>query len=651
MTRIQLLSPQLANQIAAGEVIERPASVVKELIENSLDAGAQILEIDIDKGGMQRIRIRDDGHGIHKDDLALALSRHATSKIKHIDDLEHIMSLGFRGEALASISSVARVTLSSCQANEHSGWQIKVDDHCEQLEPAPVAHPQGTTIEVCDLFFNTPARRKFLRTEQTEFGHLEEVVKRIALSRFEIGFTLRHNKRVIQQLRPAITDADKQQRIASICGQTFIDNALYIDMEAASLRLYGWISLPTFSRSQADLQYFYVNGRMVRDKLVNHAVKQAYQDVLYNGRHPAFVLFLELDPSAVDVNAHPTKHEVRFRESRLIHDFIMRNLQKALAEIKPDAQTTSAKLVSAASEITTSTTQHHYYPPKQQIMPLQVKEQMAVYGALHENNDDAQTSIGNHKNTFAQTDALTKTSINTSVNIPQEIFASSSVKTEDANNSDFITQKNSSSALSILKENSAPISPPLGFALAQLKGVYILAENEQGLVLVDIHAAHERITYERLKKMQEHEGIKTQTLLIPITLTLNEKEANTVEEHTELFKTAGFELERLGLTTMIVRQIPALLSDQHIAQIIQDVIADLHEYAHSNRINNLINELLSSVACHGSVRANRHMTIPEMNQLLRDMETTPNSGQCNHGRPTWTQLSMAELDKLFLRGR
>ena len=386
MTRIQLLSPQLANQIAAGEVIERPASVVKELIENSLDAGAQILEIDIDKGGLQRIRIRDDGHGIHKDDLALALSRHATSKIKHIDDLEHIMSLGFRGEALASISSVARVTLSSCQANEHSGWQVKVDDHFKQLDPVPVAHPQGTTIEVCDLFFNTPARRKFLRTEQTEFGHLEEVVKRIALSRFEIGFTLRHNKRVIQQLRPALTEVEKQQRVASICGQTFIDSALYIEMEAANLRLSGWISLPTFSRSQADLQYFYVNGRMVRDKLVTHAVKQAYQDVLYNGRHPAFVLFLELEPSAVDVNAHPTKHEVRFRESRLIHDFIMRNLQKALAEIKPDTQTASAKLIATTPENKPSDAQHNYYSPKQHIMPLQVQEQIAVYGELHETN-------------------------------------------------------------------------------------------------------------------------------------------------------------------------------------------------------------------------------------------------------------------------
>lgn len=614
--RIQLLPPQLANQIAAGEVIERPASVVKELIENSLDAGSKNLEIDIDKGGMQRIRIRDDGHGIHKDDLALSLSRHATSKIRNLDDLENIMSLGFRGEALASISSVSRLTLSSCVANETSGWQIKVDDHYMDLTPTPVAHPQGTTIEICDLFFNTPARRKFLRTEQTEFGHLEEVIKRLALSNFDVGITLRHNKRVVQQLRPALDETIKEQRIASICGQAFIENALYIDMPAAGLRVWGWMSLPTFSRSQADLQYFYVNGRMVRDKLVSHAVKQAYQDVLFHGRHPAFVLFLELDPTAVDVNAHPTKHEVRFRESRLIHDFIYRSLKSAIAEIKPETvlenKTNKASAVVAepiAKEIPpTQTSFNNFYQKPEPIKPFEVREQMAIYEALHVAPEN---------------------------------------KTGDITE---LTSMPSGSQLPC-RDDAATSAAPLGFALAQLHGVYILAENENGLIVVDIHAAHERITYERLKTAIAADGIKTQNLLIPISITITEKEANLAEENTEIFTQAGFELERLGPTNIIVRKIPALLNDIDIAQLLRDVLSDLNEHATSTRINEMTNELLSSIACHGSVRANRRMTIPEMNQLLRDMENTERSGQCNHGRPTWSQMSMTELDKLFLRGR
>lgn len=619
MNRIQLLTPQLANQIAAGEVIERPASVAKELIENSLDAGSKNLEIDIDKGGMQRIRIRDDGHGIHKDDLALAFSRHATSKIRDLDDLEKIMTLGFRGEALASISSVARVTLSSCAKDEANGWQIKVDDHSNALTPTPTAHPQGTTIEVCDLFFNTPARRKFLRTEQTEFGHLEEVVKRLALSNFDIGITLRHNKKVIHQLRPAIDNTLREQRVASICGQAFMENAVYVEMEATDLKLWGWISLPTFSRSQADLQYFYVNGRMVRDKLVSHAVKQAYQDVLFHGRHPAFVLFLELDPTAVDVNAHPTKHEVRFRDSRLIHDFIYRSLQKAIAGIKPEA-VLEAKISEQSipirndvieEKIPTQAAFNNFYQAPEPIKPFAVREQMATYGKLHGTEDS------NDRNT---------TQI-TSLPIGFRLPSRDDVVPQNAN------------------------TPPLGFALAQLKGVYILAENEQGLILVDIHAAHERITYERLKTMQQTDGIKMQPLLIPISITVSSKEANLAEENIELFTQAGFALERLGPETIVVRQTPTLLNDLDIAELVRDVLSDLNEHATSTRLNEKINELLASIACHGSVRANRRMTIPEMNQLLRDMENTERSGQCNHGRPTWVQMSLTELDKLFLRGR
>lgn len=631
--RIQLLSSQLANQIAAGEVIERPASVVKELLENSLDAGAQNIELDIDKGGIQRIRLRDDGCGIHKDDLALALDRHATSKIRNLDDLERIGSLGFRGEALASISSVARVTLSSCVADSHSGWQIRTDGQTQAGELAPVAHPQGTTIEVCDLFFNTPARRKFLRTEQTEFGHIDEVIKRLALSCFDVGITLRHNKRVVHQLQSASDDKKREQRIELVCGAAFMENAIYLDIEAAGLRIWGWMSLPTFSRSQADLQYFYVNGRMVRDKVVSHAVRKAYHDVLFHGRHPAFVLFLELDHTQVDVNAHPTKHEVRFRESRLVHDFLFRSLQKAITEVKPATSAMTGLLTTVteqaavlpldlhekihSQQLNSNQSKNYSYQPTQQAIPLQVREQMAVYGDLH--------------------GVIEKSP-------PAPLFQRGEQNTIQAVKEQAIPQQ----ATNI--SNTSTI-PPLGHAIAQLHGVYILAENAQGLIVVDIHAAHERIVYEQLKTAHQKHDIPTQVLLVPITLKLNKKETAIAEENQNLFSQAGFILESLGQETIIIRQIPALLKECDIAQLIRDVIADINMHATSLRIEEKINELLSSVACHGAVRANRRMTIPEMNALLRDMEKTDRSGQCNHGRPTWSQMTMTELDKLFLRGR
>jgi len=626
MNRIQLLSPQLANQIAAGEVIERPASVIKELLENSLDAGAKQIEIDVDKGGIQRIKVTDDGGGIHKDDLHLAFSRHATSKIRTLDDLEQVISLGFRGEALASIGSVARVTLNSRTPDAHTGWQIKIEGQAVASEPTPVAHLQGTSIEILDLFFNTPARRKFLRTEQTEFGHIEEVIRRLALSCFEVGLTLKHNKRTIHQLRPANNDATRTQRIASICGDAFIEQALYIEMEASNnLRLWGWICLPTFSRAQPDLQYFYVNGRMIKDKLVNHAVKQAYHDVLYGHRHPAFVLFLDIDPQAIDVNAHPAKHEVRFHEGRMVHDFIQTSIQKALAGIKPQNQTTAAP-----KPIITN---NNYYPPKQQPMPLQVQEEMAVYKALHATQT---TTTPMQPNNFTGNPAPVKTTeqqvINNKLEKIDQIFSSLAQKTHPP------------------AENTT-IAPPLGFALAQLHGVYILAQNEQGLILVDIHAAHERITYERMKTDLANEGIQGQPLLVPITINVSAKEANFAEQTINVFAKTGLIIERLGQTTLIIRQVPALLSRLDIGQIVRDVLADLIENDASTRVHDLINELLGNIACRSSVRANRAMTEPEMNALLRDIERTKHSGQCNHGRPTWLQLSMDDLDKLFLRGR
>lgn len=643
MNRIQVLDPQLTNQIAAGEVVERPASVVKELIENCLDAGAKRIDIDIEKGGMQLIRIRDDGHGIPKEDLVLALSRHATSKIQTLDDLERVLSFGFRGEALASISSVSRLSLASTAASETTGWQIKAEGRDPETTFIPIAHPQGTTIEVCDLFFNTPARRKFLRTDATEFGHIEEVVRRIGLSCYDVAINLKHNQRLILQLKPANSLAEKEQRVAGICGAAFLENALHIDAQTDQLHLSGWVALPTFSRSQADLQYIYINGRMVRDKLFAHAVKQAYKDVLYQGRHPAFVLYLELDPLSVDVNAHPAKHEVRFRDSRLIYDFIFRSLHDALAETKPGANNQYHKQDQKnnyADQIATTQTNpitNHTYaqtsqqaqnnlantsgstPKSQHILPLQVREQMSAYQALHE-------SPNNNEN------------ITPSITPLQQLPKSESAAVSNVENNKELSHQ-------------ADTAPPLGYALAQLHGVYILAQNTTGLVLVDMHAAHERIAYERMKKILHGETITSQPLLVPISVKVNTKEAQCAEKHQELFKRCGLEINCISQDALIVRQIPALLHEADIAQLVRDLLADLLTHETTDRVQEQLQELLGTMACHSAVRANRKLTIAEMNALLRDMERTERSNQCNHGRPTWVQLNMNELDKLFLRGR
>ncbi len=598
--RIKQLSAQLANQIAAGEVVERPASVVKELLENAIDAGATQIDIDIEQGGVRLIRIKDNGSGIHKDDLPLALSRHATSKIYEPEDLARVSSLGFRGEALPSISSISRLDVKTRTAVDENGWRLMGDGREITSEPEPVAHPQGTTIEVRDLFYNTPARRKFLRTEKTEFGHLEDVIKRIGLSQFGIDIELHHNQRPVMSLHAAHDRSAQEKRIANVCGKSFIESAVYLEMEAAGLRLFGWVGLPTYTRSQTDLQYFYVNGRMVKDRLVGHAIRQAYRDVIYHGRHPAYVLFLELDPALVDVNAHPAKHEVRFREGRMVHDFLFRSLHDALAQVKPENTVNQVppSSVEEVPECTSSTAS--YQPPitQQENMALQVAEQISAYKALHP-----------------------KTAIQSTVVTIQET-------TDDAT-----------------------ISPPLGFAIAQLKGVYILAQNEAGMIIVDMHAAHERITYERMKQAYDTEKIITMPLLVPVSLQLSEKEARIAEENQALFSRFGFVVDRLGIETVVVREIPSLLKDANIEGLIRDVLSDLLSYGTSARIKESVNKLMSTMACFGSVRANRQLSIPEMNALLRDMERTERSGQCNHGRPTWVQMSMQELDKLFLRGQ
>ena len=607
MSRINLLSQRLANQIAAGEVVERPASVVKELLENSLDAGADKLEVDVEQGGVKLLKIKDNGVGIHKDDLALALSRHATSKIADLEDLENIRSLGFRGEALASISSVSRLAMTSRSAEDGdgNGWKVSVEGQEMEANLSPAAHPQGTTVEVRDLFFNTPARKKFLKTEKTEFSRIDEVVKRIALSRFDVMFNLNHNQRAIHNLLPAKSDQEKQRRVGLVCGPAFVENSVFVEMESSGLRLWGWVSLPTFSRSQADLQYFYVNGRIIRDKLVTHAVKQAYRDVLFHGRHPAYVLYLELAPSAVDVNVHPTKHEVRFRDSRLVHDFLFSSLHKALAAVKPSDQMLAARSQGAAGEFPGS---NYSQQSDSGFVGRQEGLSLADSGGQTYFSGDRSGAVNpNH--------------------VQQQMETYARLQADDAE------------------------VPPLGYAIAQLHGIYILAQNKEGLIVVDMHAAHERITYERMKTACENEELKMQPLLVPLSISVSQSEADCADNQKKTLLNLGIELERVAEESIIVRQIPSILRDANIEQLVRDVLSDVLEYGSSDRIQSHQDEMLSTMACHGSVRANRQLSIPEMNALLRDMEATERSGQCNHGRPTWVYQSMDELDKLFLRGQ
>jgi DNA mismatch repair protein MutL len=614
MTKIRLLDPRLANQIAAGEVVERPASVVKELLENSLDAGACRIELDIEEGGVKLIRVRDDGLGIAQEDLPLALSRHATSKISILEDLESVASLGFRGEALASISSVSRLCLSTAQEDSESGWSARSEGRDMEAVLSPVAHPRGTTVEVRDLFFNTPARRKFLRTEKTEFNHLEEVVKRQALSRYDVGFSLRHNGRAIHSLKPANNQLEQERRLAAVCGPAFMEQALFIDREAVGLRLWGWVALPSFSRSQADLQHFYVNGRYVRDRLVVHAVRQAYRDVLFHGRHPAFVLYLELAPAGVDVNVHPTKHEVRFRDGRTVHDFIFRTLHKVLADVRPDTVPQNASVPDSSGEMLAMPQTQSAMSLQESGVPMSTSPQMHSGGSAGFSSSGYRPQFGGAQAVADQRPQYQRL---------QEPMAGA----------------------------DSSIAPPLGYALAQLKGVYILAENQQGLVLVDMHAAHERITYERMKNARDGEGIRSQPLLVPMNLAVSEREADCADQHAEVFAELGMRVERAAAESVIVRELPAILADTSVEQLVRDVLSDLLEIGSSDRIRAHLDEILSTMACHGSVRANRRLTVPEMNALLRDMEATERSGQCNHGRPTWVQVGMAELDKWFLRGR
>jgi DNA mismatch repair protein MutL len=590
---IRLLPDTLVNQIAAGEVVERPSSVVKELVENALDAGARRIDVDLEEGGVRLIRIRDDGSGMGPDDIALAVERHATSKIGSLEDLECVGTLGFRGEALPSIASVSRFAITSRRAEDAHGSRLEVEGG-KRLAPRPQAHPVGSTVEVRDLFFNVPARRKFLRAERTELGHVEDWLRSLALARPGIELRLSHNGRPSRSYRPVGADADALARVAEALGEDFTTRCLPLDHEGAGLRLHGWVGLPTASRSSADQQYFYVNGRAVRDRTVAHAVRQAYADVLFHGRHPAYVLFLEIDPRRVDVNVHPAKHEVRFRDGRLVHDFVYRTLHEALAGTRAGASAEPADPRSGGTGPA--------YAPAQGGFNLPVRETMAAYSLLYGSVDSEATATG-----------------------------------PDAGRA--------------LPPADDRVAPPLGFALAQLHGVFILAENAAGLVLVDMHAAHERITYERLKQAQDEGGIRSQVLLVPVTLAVAEREADLAEREAGALAALGFELRRTGPQSLGVRAVPALLADEEPRALVLDVLDELREHGGSQVVEQARNELLATLACHTSVRANRRLGIAEMNALLRDMEATERSGQCNHGRPTWVQLSKAELDRLFLRGR
>ncbi|BCX82563.1 DNA mismatch repair protein MutL [Methylomarinovum caldicuralii] len=589
MTRIRLLPPQLVGQIAAGEVVERPASVVKELVENSLDAGARRVDVQVEAGGVGLIRVRDDGIGIAREHLPLALARHATSKIATAEDLLQVRTLGFRGEALASIAAVSRLELISRTAAEPCGWRLALAGGDEIPEPVPVAHPRGTTVTVADLFHSVPARRKFLRSERTEFSHIQHFLERLALSRFDVGFSLRHNQREAWKLPPAPGEDQWSQRVAVVWGKEFVEQALLIEWNHGPLRLWGWLGLPAVARRQGDRQWWYVNGRPVRDKLLLHALRHGYRDVLGGDRQPAALLYLELDPALVDVNAHPAKLEVRFREPRQVRDFIAQSVYRSLGQVRPGPSPPPKPPAPAVSGSSS------YPPPAARPQP-QVNEALAFYEALHPPPAPA---------------------------APAEPAA----------------------------DTGTEAAPPLGYALAHLHGIYILAEAEGGLVIVDAHAAHERIVYEKFKRQLERGEVVRQPLLLPVKLQVGRGEAELAQQHQDLLLSLGLEVDRLGPETLVVRSLPALLGRADAAELVKGVLAELARFEAVTGVETAVRERLATCACHRAVRAGQRLSREEMNALLRELECTERGGQCNHGRPTWVKLDFQTLDRFFHRGR
>lgn len=587
---IRQLAAHLVNQIAAGEVVERPASVVKELLENSLDAGATRVELELEEAGIRLCRIRDNGTGIPRDELAIALARHATSKIESLEDLEQVATLGFRGEALPSIASVSRLTLTSRHRDASAGFAIRGEE-TGRAAVAPAAHPPGTTVEVRDLFFNTPARRRFLRSERTEFAHVRATIESIALSRGSVSLRVVHNQRVVLDLEAAPSPAELAARIGSVCGEDFIRTSIAIGRDGSGLSLHGWISQPTHARSQPDLQYIFLNGRAIRDKVLASGVRAAYRDVLYRDRWPAYVLYLDMDPAWVDVNAHPAKHEVRFRDPGHVRDFVRRTVEEALA-----GQGVRGEPLHAGPSQSGSAAGSRTAP-----LALGVGE-ARPYAA---------------DKPYTATDADVG-------------FAGAAVSAGAAGGNG---------------------TPSLGFAIAQLHGIYILAETADGLVMVDAHAAHERVTYERLKSAIRQTAVQSQSLLLPETLSVTEVEAERAIHHADLLERCGFDLLRSGPDRLTIRAVPAMLAGDDIVSFVRGLIGGLHDDLTLDELFGLLDRCLANVACHAAVRAHRRLSIDEMNSLLRDMERTPRSEQCNHGRPTRVALSLPELDRLFARGR
>ena len=624
MSRVKVLSSFVADQIAAGEVVERPASIVKELIENSIDAEAREIEVRTEAGGVDLVWVRDDGGGIHSDDLPLALQRHATSKIGDAGDLIGIDSLGFRGEALASVASVAKVKLSSATSSEAGGWFV--ESHGGETQGSgPVAHPQGTTVEVRDLFYNTPARRKFLKSERSEIGQIDQILRRLSLAHMDIGFSLAQARttgssaRVNRPLR--LAPGDPADRLCRVLSPDFVENSVYIDESNHDLRVFGWVGLPHHNRRQMDQQYFYVNGRAIRDKLVGHAIRQAYSDVMFHGRHAVYVLYLQLPADGVDVNVHPTKHEVRFREARQVHDFIFSSLNRALRGLRPgqlsNNQATSGNVnAEFDSDLTRSSLSQQH--------PFELSNRSSGSGPA---------------GGFTQLIYEQERSLGDGASMVEEQRA------------DWPAQAQTNDAAGSATEQSSEDAHPLGYAIAQLHGIYILAQNSQGLVMVDMHAAHERIVYEQMKEAQARDGIARQRLLVPLTFNVTEQEANLAEECAEQLDAAGLIVERMGQSSVVVREVPVLLAKANVQEMVQDLLAELCEFGTGESIKRKNFDVLATLACRGSVRANRQLTITEMNALLRSMEVTENAGLCNHGRPTYIRRNLAELDRLFLRGQ
>ena len=613
---IRVLPEQLVHQIAAGEVVERPASVIKELVENSLDAGATVIDIEVEKGGAELCRVRDDGAGIASTELLLALARHATSKIGSIDDLEAVRTLGFRGEALPSIASVSRMRMVSRPREADVAHAVTAVDGALS-GPAPHPHPPGTTVEVRDLFFNVPARRKFLRAERTELAQVERLVERLALSRFDVGFRLSAARKVLSDHAPARDSQACDGRVAAILGDDFIANAMKLEHEGSGLRLRGWFCLPTYARSQADQQYFFLNGRPLRDKLVASAVRLAYRDVLFHGRHPAYVLYLDMDPARVDVNAHPQKLEVRFREPGLVHDYLFRTLERALAETRPAQPAMDAIPAARASWS----------------WPIAAPESLfASHGRGGTASTYAQAAPGSSSSRFATAGAI----------------HGSAVTATDLYRAFDEVREGSPADMSAAMPDAT--EHPLGYAIAQLHGVYILAQARGGLVLVDMHAAHERTTYERLKASTHGDRLPAQPLLVPVAVNVSPADADAAERYAELFASLGLDVARAGPAQLLVRSTPALLPNADPATLLKDMLADRREQG-PGAATAAFDRALGTMACHQAVRANRRLTIAEMNALLREMECTVRSDQCVHGRPTWSFVSMDDLDRLFLRGR